>query len=92
MFNINPLTTDDTFWHCLTLAACYQLMQFILTYANKKGVMGGEQAYSRQCLCTWRLPWLAIEQPCGGTIFRTVGNFCQEEHSLVREPSSLKAH
>jgi len=21
----NPLTTDDAIWHCLTLAACYQL-------------------------------------------------------------------
>ena len=27
---LNPLTTDDAIRHCLTLAACYQLEQFIL--------------------------------------------------------------
>ena len=26
----NPLTTNDTFWRCLTLAACYQLVQSVL--------------------------------------------------------------
>ena len=26
----NPLTTDDTKWRRLTLAACYQLMQSVL--------------------------------------------------------------
>ena len=27
---VNPLTTDDTFWHRLTLAVCYQLAQSVL--------------------------------------------------------------
>ena len=27
---VNPLTTDDATWHCPTLAACYQLVQFVL--------------------------------------------------------------
>ena len=26
----NPLTTDDAFWHCLTLAVYYQLSQSVL--------------------------------------------------------------
>ena len=26
----NPLTTDDDFWGCLTLAVCYQLAQSLL--------------------------------------------------------------
>ena len=26
----NPLTTDDAFWHCLTLAVYYQLGQSVL--------------------------------------------------------------
>ena len=26
----NPLTTDDAIWHRLSLAACYQLVQFVL--------------------------------------------------------------
>ena len=39
----NPLTTDDAFWHCLTLAACYQLVQSILKIGfalAKKGGIG----------------------------------------------------
>ena len=27
---VNPLTTDDTFWHRQTLVACYQLAQSVL--------------------------------------------------------------
>ena len=27
---VNPLTTNDTFWHCQTLAVCYQLVQSVL--------------------------------------------------------------
>ena len=27
---LNPLTADDVIWHCLTLAACYQLAQSVL--------------------------------------------------------------
>ena len=29
-FSLNPLTTNDTFWCRLTLAACYQLAQSVL--------------------------------------------------------------
>ena len=28
--SVDPLTTDDAFWHCLTLATCDKLAQFIL--------------------------------------------------------------
>ena len=28
--NVCVLTTDDVFWHCLTLAVCYQLVQAVL--------------------------------------------------------------
>ena len=50
MFN-NPLTTDDTVWHHLTLAACCQLAQLVLKigFAIAKkvhGIGGGRQAYS----------------------------------------------
>ena len=29
-YQVNPLTTNDAIWHCLTLAACYQLAQSVL--------------------------------------------------------------
>ena len=42
---LNPLTTDDAFWRCLTLAACYQLAQSVLkigfALAKKSGIGGG---------------------------------------------------
>ena len=28
--SVNPLTTDDVFWRCQFLAACYQLVQSVL--------------------------------------------------------------
>ena len=31
---INPLPTDDTIWHCQILAACYQLVQFVLKISS----------------------------------------------------------
>ena len=37
--SFNPLTIDDTFWRCLTLAACYQLAQSVL----KKGSVLAER-------------------------------------------------
>ena len=63
---LNPLITDDTIWHCLTLAACYQLAQSILKIArfcaSKKGRIGGGWRVSAQgARCTWQLPWLAVE-------------------------------
>ena len=29
-YHLNPLTTDDAFWHRQILAACYQLAQSVL--------------------------------------------------------------
>ena len=40
----NPLTTDDDFWRCLTLATCYmyQLVQSVLKIGfAKSGIRGG---------------------------------------------------
>ena len=55
----NPLTTDDTFWCCLTLAVCYQLVQSVLkivfVLAKKKGGIGGGRQVSTQGGC---LSWL----------------------------------
>ena len=28
--DLNPLTTNDAFWHCQFFATCYQLVQFVL--------------------------------------------------------------
>ena len=43
MGTLQPLTIDDAFWRCLTLAACYQLAQFVLKigFALSKGWIGG---------------------------------------------------
>ena len=61
--SFNPLTTNDAFWHQLTLAACYQLAQSILKIGSVlaervgQGEVGG---------CTplvdsaWRLLQLAL--------------------------------
>ena len=38
------ISTDDAIWHCLTLATCYQLAQFVLigfALAKKVGWGGG---------------------------------------------------
>ena len=61
----NPLTTNDSIWCRLTLAACYQLAHFFLkigfALAKKgKGEVGG---FQHGVLCAWQLPWLAIEEP-----------------------------
>ena len=51
---VNHLTTNDAFWHCLTLAACYQLAQSVLkidfALAKNSGIGGGGQAYSRHTM------------------------------------------
>ena len=45
---VNPLTTNDTFWRCLTLATCYQLAQSVLVLPSiKGGIGGGGKAYYR---------------------------------------------
>ena len=52
-------------WCRLTLAACYQLAQFVLKigFALAKKVGKGEVGvHSHDMLCTWQLPWLAVEQ------------------------------
>ena len=38
-----PLTTDDAFWRCQILVACYQLAQSVLKIgsASRKGGTGG---------------------------------------------------
>ena len=56
MLAINPLTTDDAFWHCQILAACYQLPQSIL----KIGEVGGCTALADSAW--WRLQ-LPVEKP-----------------------------
>ena len=38
----NHLTTDDAFWHCLTLAACYQLTQSVLKIGSALAEMVGQ--------------------------------------------------
>ena len=46
---LNPLTTNDTIWCRLTLAACYQLAQsvlkigFVLAKKGRTGEVGGFQ-------------------------------------------------
>ena len=37
----NPLTTDDAIWRCLTLAACYQLVQSVLKIGFVLAKKGG---------------------------------------------------
>ena len=62
----NHLTTDDAFWHCLTLAACYQLTQSVLKIGSALAEMVGQGEVSG---CTalgdsaWGLLQLAVEKP-----------------------------
>ena len=63
---INPLTTDDECTRHASLAACYQLAQSVLKigFALGKKVGYGEVGrFQHGVLCTWQLPWLAIEKP-----------------------------
>ena len=49
-YKINPLTTNDTFWHRQILAACYQLTQSVLKIGSAlaervgQGEVGGYTA------------------------------------------------
>ena len=63
---INPLTTDDVFWHHLTLAACYQLPQSVLKNSFATSKRGGKRevgGFRYRALCTQQLPWLVVEWP-----------------------------
>ena len=56
----NSLTTDDTFWRCLTLTACYQLVQAVLKIGfvlAKRWDRGRWLGFN-----TGWLPWMAVEQ------------------------------
>ena len=63
---INPLTTNDTLWHHLTMAACYQLAQSILNIGSAlaervgQGEVGGCTPLADSA---WRLLQLAVEKP-----------------------------
>ena len=65
---INPLTTDDTFWRHLTLAACYQLAQSVLKIGSAlaelervgQGEVGGCTPLGDS---SWWLLQLAVEKP-----------------------------
>ena len=62
--SVNPLlTTDDVFWHHLTSAACYQLVQSVL----KTGSALAERVEVGGCTTladsAWPLMQLAIEKP-----------------------------
>ena len=48
---VNPLTTNDTFWHRQTLAVCYQLAQSILK-------IGFTSYIPHFCSCgLWQFDW-----------------------------------
>ena len=53
---LNPLTTNDAFWHRQFLAACYQLAQSVLKRVGQ-GEVGAPLADS-----AWRLLQLAVEK------------------------------
>ena len=61
-----PLTTDDTFWHRLTFATCYQLAQSILKIGSAlaervgQGEVGGCTPLGDSA---WGLLQLAVEKP-----------------------------
>ena len=56
----NPLTTDDAFWHCLTLAVCYRLVQGVLKIGFVLAKMWDRGRWGD--FNTGWLPWLAVEQ------------------------------
>ena len=63
---LNPLTTNDAFWHRQFLAACYQLAQSVLKIGSalaervRQGEVGGCTALADSA---WRLLQLAVEKP-----------------------------
>ena len=66
LYQLNPLTTDDAFWHRQILASCYQLAQSILKIGSVlaervgQGEVGGSTALPGSAW--WRLQ-LAVEKP-----------------------------
>ena len=48
----NPLTTDDAFRHCLTLAACYQLAQSVLKIGSALAERVGQGEVSGWVHCS----------------------------------------
>ena len=69
-FAVNPLTTDDTFWHRQILVACYQLAQkmgSVLAERVGQGEVGGYTALPDNAWWQLQLP---VEKPwsmTGGT-------------------------
>ena len=61
---VNPLTTDDTFWRHLTLAACHQLAQSVLKMgsASRKGGTGEVGGWTPFGDSVWRLLQLAVKK------------------------------
>ena len=63
---VNPLTTDDAFWHHQFLAACYQLAQSVLKIGSAlaervgQGEVGGCTALADSA---WRPLQLPVEKP-----------------------------
>ena len=63
---INPLTTEDTFWHRQILAACYQLAQSVLKIGSALiervgyGEVGGSSTLPDSA---WRRLQLPVEKP-----------------------------
>ena len=65
--NINPLTTNDAFWHCQILAACYQLAQSVLGETGSvlaervgQGEVGGSTALPDSAWWRLQLPVLSM--------------------------------
>ena len=63
---INPLTTDDAFWHHQILAACYQLAQSVLEIGSVlaervgQGEVGGSTALPDSAWWWLQLPVLSM--------------------------------
>ena len=63
---LNPLTTDDAFWHRQILAACYQLVQSVLKIGSAlaervgQGEVGGSTALPGSAWWWFQLP---VEKP-----------------------------
>ena len=62
-FTFNPLTTDDAFWRCLTLAARYQLAQSVLKINSERVGQGEVGGCTPLDDSAWQLSLLAVEKP-----------------------------
>ena len=63
---LNPLTTDDAFWHRLTLAACYRLAQSVLKVGSALAKRVGQGEVGERTPLgdsAWWLLQLAVEKP-----------------------------